>query len=147
MMSTLYVAFLGCKSRCEKTFLQFSIPTWSWLEGGGGGGFASHRLKRRLIYRRSIAMRTASTREIELISFNRVSFIESTCMIAERIYRVHYESNAHFLRNIDLLMRLVQMVKNFQTSLLLHQYTCGDDSAAHGMHPGTPQLECLWGTL
>ena len=63
------------------------------------------------------------------------------------IYRVHYESNAHFLGKIDLSMRLVQMVKSFQNSLLLHQYTCGDDSATPGMHHGTPRLECLSGTL
>ena len=58
-------------------------------------------------------------------------------------YWVHYESNAHFLGKIDLLMRLLQMVKNIQNSLLLHQYTGGDDSATRRMHPGTPRLECL----
>ena len=51
----------------EKSCLQFSIPTGS---GAGGEGGVSHSLKRRLIYRRSIAMRTVSAREIELISFN-----------------------------------------------------------------------------
>jgi len=60
---------------------------------------------------------------------------------------VHYESDAHLLGKLDLFIRLVQMVKILHIGLLLHRYTCGDDSATPGKHPGTPQLECLSGTL
>lgn len=35
------------------------------------------------------------------------------------------------------------MVKILQNSLLMNQYTCGDDSATPEMHSGTPPLECL----
>ena len=46
-MSVLYVAifwFVNATS-CKKSCLQFSIPTWSGLGRGRGGGGVLHRLK------------------------------------------------------------------------------------------------------
>jgi len=62
-------------------------------------------------------------------------------------YRVHYESNAHFLGKIYLLILSVQMLKILRNSPLLHQCTCEDVSATPGRHPETPPQECLSRTL
>lgn len=62
-------------------------------------------------------------------------------------YRVHYKSNAHCLRKIDLLIVAVQMLKILQNTPPLNQYTCGDVSAMPGRHAETPRRECLLGSL
>lgn len=60
---------------------------------------------------------------------------------------MRYNSYVHFLKKIDLLIQSLQMVKNLQNNILSHQYTCGNDSATPGRHPGTSQLKCLSRTL
>lgn len=64
-----------------------------------------------------------------------------------KVNRVRYESNAHFLRKIYLLIQSVQIINILQNSPLLRQYTCGDVYATPGKHPETPRQKCLSGTL